>query len=102
MPLECLAQEPLGGRQVTLLAKPGFDRVTIAVDSTTKVFPLASDLDVGFIHVPFPADASFVTIEALEQLRRVADNPSVNSRMIDGDAALGHHLFQIPEAEVVC
>ena len=38
--------------------------------------------------MPFPTDASFAKIEALQQLRRVADNPPVNGRMVDGDAAL--------------
>ena len=29
------------------------------------------------------------------------DGPTMNGRVVEGDAALGHHLFQISEAEVV-
>jgi hypothetical protein len=40
-------------------------------------------------------------VEALQQFWRVANDPSVNGRVVDGDAALRHHLLQIPEAETV-
>ena len=96
MPSQSLAQEPLGGCQVAAVAEPELDRVAMAVDGTIEVFPSASDFDVSLIQMLFSADASFAPIEVLEQFRRVIDNPSVNSRMIDGDAALGHHLLQVP------
>ena len=101
MPLECLAQKPFGSNEVAPLAEPELNGVTVAVDGSIEIFPLASNFDLSLIHVPFPADASFAKIEALEQLRRVADNPSVNGRMVDGDAPLSHHLLQVPQAQIV-
>ncbi len=101
MALECLAQKPLGRSEVSPFAEPEFNGIAIAVDGSIEISPLASDFDVSLVHVPFPADASFAKIEALEQFGRVADDPSVNGRMIDGDAPLGHHLLQVPQAEIV-
>jgi hypothetical protein len=93
MMLEGLAQKSFGRSQVAPLAEPELNGVTVAVDGSIEIFPLASDFDGSLIHVPFPADASFAKIEALEQLRRVPDNPSVNGRVVDRDAALSHHLL---------
>jgi hypothetical protein len=101
MPLECLAQKSLGRSQIAPFTRPEFDGVTVAVDDSIEIFPLASHFDVSLIHVPFPADAPFATIKALEQFRRAMDNPSVNSRMIDGDTAHGHHLLEIAKAQAV-
>jgi hypothetical protein len=101
MPLQCSGQKAFGSGEVAPLAEPELNGVTVAVDGSIEIFPLASDFDVSLIHVPFPADASFAKIEALEQLRRVADNPSVNGRMVDGDAPLSHHLLQVPQAQIV-
>jgi hypothetical protein len=101
MPLERFAQKPFGSSEIAPLAEPELNRVAVAVDRPVKVHPATSDLDVSFIHVPFPADASFAKIEALEQFGRVANNPSVDGRMVDGDAPLGHHLLKIPQAQIV-
>jgi hypothetical protein len=49
----------------------------------------------GLINMPFAGDGSLTPMEALEQLRRVAHDPSVNGRVIDRDPALGHHRFEI-------
>ncbi len=49
-------------------------------------------------NVPFRADGALVSIEALQQLVRVADNPSMEGRVIDRDASLGHHLLKIAQA----
>jgi hypothetical protein len=51
--------------------------------------------------MPSPADASFAKVEALKQFGRIPENPPVDGRMIDRDTTLGHHLFQVPEAEIV-
>ena len=29
------------------------------------------------------------------------DGPTMNGRVVDGDAALGHHLFEIPQAQTI-
>src|SRR5690606_17360386 len=53
MALQRLSEEALGRRQVTQLAEPEFDRIADTVDSAVKVHPLAADLDVGFVDMPF-------------------------------------------------
>ena len=94
MLLEGLTQKPLGRSEVSSSAEPELDRgVAMAVDGAVKTHPSAPDFDVSLIHVPFPVDASFAKIEALEQFGRVANNPPVDGRMVDRDAPLGHHLL---------
>jgi hypothetical protein len=55
----------------------------------------------GLVNVPFSGHGSLAAIEPIEQLGRVPDNPSVNGRMVDRDAALGHHLFKVSQAQIV-
>src|SRR5688572_7961316 len=55
----------------------------------------------GFIDVPPPRDGSLPLVEALQKFGRVSDNPSVNGRAVDRDAALSHHLLEVSEAEIV-
>jgi hypothetical protein len=66
-----------------------------AVDCSVKIRPTPADLDVCLVGVPLADDNSLASVEALWQLGRVLDSPSVNGCVIDGDAALCHHLFQI-------
>ena len=101
MPLQRLAQEPLSGCEVAALAEPEFYRVTVAVDGAVQVHPTSSDLDIGFIDVPSPRDGSLPLIEALQGQWRVMHSPAMDGRVIDSDAALGHHLFEISQAQVV-
>jgi hypothetical protein len=98
MPLERLAQNPLGRSQIAPLAEPELDRVAIAVDRPVEIPPRPADLDVSFVDVPFASDGSLACIETLQQFGRVPDNSPVDSRMVNGDAALGHHLLQVPQA----
>src|SRR5215207_9701239 len=101
MPLQRIAQKTLGSNEVSSFAEPELNCVTVAVDRPVKVHPATSDLDVCLVHVPFPADGSLTCIEALQKFGRVPDNPSVNGRVVDRDAALCHHLLQVPETEIV-
>ncbi len=63
------AQEAFGRRQVTVRAEPELDGVTNAVDGTVDIHPLATNLDVGFVHMPPAANGSLPAIEALQQSR---------------------------------
>jgi hypothetical protein len=58
MPLERLAQEPLGRSQIAPLTEPELDRVAVAVDGPIKKHPASSDLDVCLINVPLAGDGS--------------------------------------------
>jgi hypothetical protein len=52
------------------------------------------------VHPPALADRAFLTFaESGFQLRRELLDPAVNTGMVDFDATLCHHLFQIPVAE---
>jgi hypothetical protein len=101
VPLECLSQKPLGRSQIAPLTEPEFDCVTVAVDCAVKKHPTATDLDVSFVDVPPISDRSLAAIEPLQQLGRLANNPAMHRRMVNGDTALGHHLLKIAQAQVV-
>jgi hypothetical protein len=49
MSLKRLAQESLGGRQITSLAEPKLDRIAVAVDGAVEILPLAPDFDVDTV-----------------------------------------------------
>jgi hypothetical protein len=40
----------------------------MAVDGPVKIHPSPTHLDIRLVHMPFPADGSLVSIEALEKL----------------------------------
>jgi hypothetical protein len=99
--LECLAQKPLSGRQITSLAQPELDGVAVAVDGPVQVHPSPADFDVGLIDMPLSSDGSLASMKLLQQQRRVMDCPAMDSGVIDRDAALSHHLFQVPQDQIV-
>ena len=78
MTLQCLADEALGGQQVTMLAEKELDRVTDAVDGAIEIHPPAVNPDVGLIDMPLPGDTSLARVEPLQQQRREADDPAVD------------------------
>jgi hypothetical protein len=83
MPLERLAQKPLGGREVSPFAEPETDRVAIAIDGAIEIPPLAADLDVSLVDVPLADDGALPKVKALQQLGRLVNDPSVNGRVVD-------------------
>jgi hypothetical protein len=68
VPLEYLAQKQFGGGKIAPHAEPEFDSVAIAVDGLIEIFPLPSDVNVGFVNVPLGGDGSLSLIEPLQQL----------------------------------
>ena len=101
MACKCLSNEALCGRQVTVFAEEELNRVANTVDSTVKIHPLAAHLDVSFVDVPLASDDTLALVETLQELRRKVNDPAVHGRMIDAQAAFGHHLFEITKAEIV-
>ena len=51
--------------------------------------------------MPPSADGTLAPIEAFQQQGREVNDPAVDRRMIDTDAALGHHFLQIAKAQAV-
>ena len=84
-----------------VLAEMEFDRVADAVDGSVEIHPSSADLDVGFIDMPFSGDGALAPIETLQKQRREMNDPAVDCRMIDADAALGHHFPEITQAQSV-
>jgi hypothetical protein len=101
VPIQRSGEEALGGSQIAPFAEPEFDRVSNAVNGTVEISPLPTHLDVRFVDMPTPADGPLAPVEALEQFRRVANGLSVDGRMIDGEAPLGHRLFKISQAQAI-
>ena len=101
MPLECSREELFGGGEIAPFTEPELDGVTDVVDGTVKVHPSAANFDVRLIDMPFSADGPLAEVETFEQFGRIADDPSVNCRMIDRDASLSHHFFEVPQAQPI-
>ena len=51
------SEEPLGRWQVTL-SEPEFDCIADTVDGAVEIHPLAADLDVGLVDMPFAGHAT--------------------------------------------
>jgi hypothetical protein len=49
------------------------------------------------IDMPSAGDRTLSLIELLEEERRIVDDPAVDRGVIDRDAALSHHLFEVPQ-----
>jgi hypothetical protein len=69
MPLQCHVKEAFGGFQISSFAEPELNGVAIAVDGPVEIPLLPTNLDIGFINMPFAGDCSFALIEPLQQLR---------------------------------
>ena len=51
--------------------------------------------------MPLSGDGSLAKMELLQQLQCVMHGPAMDGSMVDGDAALGHHLFKVSEAQII-
>jgi len=70
-------------------------------EAAVKIHPLAADLDVGFVDMPFAGHATLAPVEMLQQERCETYGSAVNGRVVDGDPPLGHHFFQITQTQAV-
>jgi hypothetical protein len=98
---ERLAKERLRSRDSAVSAKQEIHRLTVLVDGAIQVVPLRLDRNVGFVDSPRGTDRLGKSVPPLLKLRHVARHPSKDRRMGDLDAALSHHLHQIPIREPV-
>jgi hypothetical protein len=96
-PLEVAARSGL----VTVGAQQEINRIAPLVDGAVQEFPLAFDLDVGFVHPPALANRSLVPSKSLFEQRHELDDPAVHARMIHLDAPFGHHFFEVAQAQRV-
>jgi len=86
-PFNSLCEEPIGCYQVPMLAKPGINGVSRAVDGPMKIHPLTPDLDVGFVCMPFASHSPLSAVKAAQNQRREVHDPAMDRRMIHTDAS---------------
>jgi hypothetical protein len=67
----------------------------------TNLLPLTFDFDVGLINAVGVVRWSQVRMNSLLQLRSIRLNPAVNRRVIEREAALPHHFFEVAITEGV-
>ena len=89
------------GLQVAPRGEQEVNGRAMLVDGAVEIPPLPTDLDIGFINMPFAGNGSFAPIEPLQQFGRVPDDPPVDRGVIDGDTPLRHHLLKISETEII-
>jgi hypothetical protein len=65
------------------------------VDRPVDIAPAASDLHIGLVHAPAPADGMSAGPGRLSQQWREALDPAVDGGVVDLDAALGEQLLDI-------
>ena len=82
-------------------AQQEVDRLAGLVDRAVKILPLASNLDVGRVHAPAQPDGALAPTKHQRQHRQHLDRPPVNRRVVDGDAALSHHLLKVAQAQQI-
>jgi len=77
------------------------NRIAVAFDRTIQLQPLAFDLDVTFIKVPFAGDLTLLPIETFKQFRTDTNAPAMPSGMVQIAAAFRHHLLEIAHAQII-
>ncbi|ESZ27409.1 hypothetical protein X732_32590 [Mesorhizobium sp. L2C066B000] len=51
--------------------------------------------------MPLAGDGPLAFVETLQKLGREVDDPTMHGGVVDVQASLGHHLFQITQAQIV-
>jgi hypothetical protein len=95
------AKERLCGRNAAVAAQKEVDGLAMLVNGAVQVMPLRFDQDVRLVDPPRRADRCGEAAPSFHELRDVAGYPAKDRRMRDLDAALGHHLNQVPVREPV-
>ena len=96
--LQRLAEEtPSGG--TALGAEQKVDRLPTRIDGAVQIHPAALLRDVGLVHPPGAGGHVQMRTQALVQFRRIGLDPAEDGCVIDGDAAVSQHAFQIAVAD---
>ncbi len=94
-----LAKETQRSGGVSPGSQQEVDGLSCSIYRAVQIFPLAFDFDVGFVHAPPPTHGALMSTKRLIQRRHQTDNPAVKRRMVNDDAARGHHFFEIAQAK---
>jgi hypothetical protein len=71
----------------------------VLIDGAVQVTPLASNFDVGFINPDRAAMGSAKLAQPLFKHGRLGPNPTIDGAVVDLEAALSQHLFQVAIAQ---
>lgn len=92
---------PFEGGEIAVCAEVELDRIAMVVDGVIQIKPRAFDLYISLVEVPSSRDLTLPPIEAVKQLGAEMQNPTMDRRMIQRDAALSHQLLQIAQAQII-
>src|ERR1700733_7290274 len=95
-----LAEERLGCSDIAPGAEPKVYCLPIAIDRPVQIDPLAADFHVGLVDAPRRTYRPRELVPATLELRNIMMHPTHNGGVGHRQAALGHHLHQIPETEL--
>jgi hypothetical protein len=101
VPFQRTSKKPLCRSEITPFTEPELDRVAVAINGSIEIHPPSTGFDVGFIDMPPAGDRALSPIELLKQEWSIVDGPTADRGVIDQDAALRHHLFEISQAQVI-
>lgn len=101
MTIERLLEKAFYSKQIAMFAEVELDRIPKAVDGAIEIHPLATNFDIGLVHMPLRGHSALTQIKSLQQDGRISNNPTMNRRVIDADAPFGHHLFEVSQAQAV-
>ena len=95
-----LAEESLRCLGVAGRREIEIDRVPELVHRPVQIRPLAADLDVGLVDAPTPRlRPAPLPAQTFLHLRRETLHPTIDRGVVDRDAALGHHRFEVAVAD---
>ena len=99
--LERSLEEGFRRSDIAFRAQQEIACLSLTVGGAIEIGPLALDLDVGFVDPPRPPSFAGAEVPSLFEFSNLALNPAHDRRVRQIDAALGHHLDDIPEAQLI-
>ena len=94
-------EEPPGSRQVTPTQQQNVNDLAVLIDGPIEIGPGASDLHICLVGEPAVTEGMAARPRRLDELRGEPPHPPVDGDVIDGDAALGQQLLDVPLGQAV-
>jgi hypothetical protein len=96
-----LLEEGLCCGYISPAAELEVNRLPSLVDRAIEIDPLSAYFDIGLIDSPRAANGPVETAPTLDELWCIPPDPAQNRRSAQVQPALGHHLDQIAQAELI-
>ncbi len=99
MALKGRLQNAYGGLSIACGREEQVDSLSLLIDRSVIVCPLAVHFDIGFIHSPTTTDVRLLSPEGCVQLWGIMNDPPIDGPVIDGEPPFGYPCFtvSIPE-----